>query len=258
MKSAAKFDVPISPVPLGTGSLRRVMKEYIYKRKSVRNYKKERVKELDVIESFLSEIVPLDASIQTKIKIVEKDQIHTILPFKTLNCIEITSEKTIQGRMNAGFMGAQLELYLYSLGLGACWMGMASSKEENYCISLCFGYPNTSSYREVLQFKRKEWSDFSDQLDENLKPAYYAPSSMNSQPWYFTHETNKVHLWYIPKSGMFHSLKCTPDKNNQIDLGICLAYLYVSHKNMKISKEKNKKHLNYLYICTIQFKEEEK
>ena len=48
-----------------------------------------------------------------------------------------------------------------------------------------------------------------------------APSSVNSQPWYFTHEGDTIHA-YCTKASII------PDMN-RIDMGIALAHMYVAN-----------------------------
>ncbi|MBR6555421.1 MAG: hypothetical protein IKT90_04320, partial [Clostridia bacterium] len=50
--------------------------------------------------------------------------------------------------------------------------------------------------------------------------ARLAPSSINSQPWFFTHEGNVIHA-YCTK------ISVIPDMN-RIDMGIALAHMYVA------------------------------
>ena len=48
-----------------------------------------------------------------------------------------------------------------------------------------------------------------------LEPDRLVPSAVNSQPWFFTHEGNTVHIW-------------RSKKGSRLDAGIALAHLYVS------------------------------
>jgi len=55
-----------------------------------------------------------------------------------------------------------------------------------------------------------------DKSDPRLEPARLAPSAVNSQPWYFTHEGDTIHVW------------CSK-KGSPLDTGIALAHLYVAN-----------------------------
>jgi hypothetical protein len=56
-----------------------------------------------------------------------------------------------------------------------------------------------------------------DKSDSRLEPARLAPSAVNSQPWYFTHEGDVIHV-YCSKKG------------NRLDAGIALAHLFVANE----------------------------
>ena len=81
-----------------------------------------------------------------------------------------------------------------------------------------------------------------DKVDPRLEPARLAPSAVNSQPWYFTHEGDTIHV-YCSKKG------------NRLDAGIAMAHLYVSNEDtFRFFKGENVKEVSgYTYIgsCTI-------
>ena len=55
-----------------------------------------------------------------------------------------------------------------------------------------------------------------DKADPRLEAARLAPSAVNSQPWYFTHADDTIHI-YCSKKG------------SRLDAGIALAHLYVAN-----------------------------
>ena len=57
----------------------------------------------------------------------------------------------------------------------------------------------------------------SDQVDPRLEPARLAPSAVNGQPWYFTHEGDTIHV------------HCK-NKASYLDVGIAQAHLYVANE----------------------------
>ena len=67
-------------------------------------------------------------------------------------------------------------------------------------------------------FKRKPMEQITDKPDPRLEPARLAPSAVNSQPWYFTHEGDIIHA-YCSKKG------------SRLDAGIALAHLYVANED---------------------------
>jgi len=66
-------------------------------------------------------------------------------------------------------------------------------------------------------FKRKSMEKITDRADARLEPARLAPSAVNSQPWYFTHEGNTIHV------------HCSR-KGSRLDAGIALAHLYAANE----------------------------
>ena len=238
------------------------LKEFIYKRKSVRSYTGEPVNKetLDQILAFAKNARPLYDNIKVRAEIVDKKEVKCILPWITPQLIAIFSEDKEGALENAGFIFQQVDLYLQSLGLGACWLGMgkitpAVDNKVNdgmkFVILMTVGYPKGEGTRNSLnEFKRKSLGDISDQVDERLKPAQYAPSSVNSQPWYFVHDGNVIHVYCVLQG--FLKMKMLGDMN-LIDMGIALAHLYVANPDtFRFFKEKNVKEVKgYGYIGSI-------
>ena len=81
-----------------------------------------------------------------------------------------------------------------------------------------------------------------DKADPRLEPARLAPSAVNSQPWYFIHEGDAVHV---------HCSK----KGSRLDAGIALAHLFVANEEtFRFFKAENVTEVaGYTYIgsCTI-------
>ena len=183
---------------------------------------------LDKIMSFVPR--PLYPKIQVRMDIVRRDQVKCICPWTTPQLIAIYSQKKDGWLENAGFMFQQMELYLQSLGLGACWLGMGRMDSKSapkvdgmeFVILLAFGYPKGDQLRHDLTgFKRKTLAQIADRADTRLEPARLAPSSINSQPWYFTHQDDTIHVYCVRKG--------LPGYMNRIDVGIALAHLYVTN-----------------------------
>lgn len=205
--------------------------EMIYKRKSCRSYTGTPVEQplLDKIMSFVPR--PLYPKIQVRMDIVRRDQVKCICPWTTPQLIAIYSEKKDGWLENAGFLFQQMDLYLQNLGLGACWLGMGRMDSKSapkadgmeFVILLAFGYPKGDQLRHGLtEFKRKTLAQIADFPDTRLESARLAPSSINSQPWYFTHQDDAIHVYCVRKglSGYM----------NRIDVGIALAHLYVANE----------------------------
>ena len=204
--------------------------DMIYKRKSCRSYTGTPV-ELPLLDKILSFAPqPLYPEIPVHTMIVNREQVKCICPWTTQQLIVFYSKETDGWLENAGFLLQQYDLYLQSLGLGVCWLGMGRMNPKNapevdgmeFVIMLAFGYPKEDPRRgAVTEFKRKTLAQIADQADIRLEPARLAPSSINSQPWYFTHQDDSIHVYCVRKG--------LPGYMNRIDVGIALAHLYVAN-----------------------------
>jgi len=212
------------------------LKEMIFKRKSVRSFVNAPIgpKTIAMIEKFISEIKPLYPDIKVKAEIVDRDAVKCICPWTTKQLVAVFTEDKPGAMENVGFMFQQLDLYLAEIGLGACWLGMAQWEGEKeredglkFVITLAFGKPKGNGQREDLtKFKRKNLTEISDEQDARLVPARLAPSSVNSQPWYFVHDGEVIHT-YCTHKGLLNKALVNV---NRIDVGIALAHMYVANE----------------------------
>ena len=154
-----------------------------------------------------------------------------------------------------------MDLYLQSKGIGSCWLGMVSpnkkyqKKTENqrYIIAISIGKPNRELYRfDENEFNRKQMNQITDKVDEKLKSIQFAPSAVNSQPWYITHGCDGLYNIYRKKVGLIKSK--TIGKWNQIDIGIALAHVYIENRNtFEFYIDSNPQNLkNYIYEGTFK------
>lgn len=242
------------------------LKEMLYKRKSTRAYTGQPVDEATIqkIEEFIANIKPLYPEIKVRSEIVSRDNVKCILPWITPQLITIFSENKEGFLENVGFMFQQLDLYLHSIGLGVCWLGMGKLNSQGvvetknddglqFAMMLAFGEPKGELYRaSTSEFKRKSLIEILDKQDDRLEPARIAPSSVNSQPWYFTHEGDTIHA-YCELKGFF-KMKMLGDMN-QIDMGIALAHMYVANEEtfrfFKVDDVKEIKGYAYIGSFTI-------
>ena len=202
------------------------LNEMIYHRKSCRSFTGKPV-DAEMIEKILSfELKSLYPEIKTHMNVVSRDKVKCICPWTTPQLITIYSEETEGYLENIGFLFQQMDLYLQTLGLGVCWLGLgrmnpkttAEVKGMKFVIMLAFGHPKGDQLRRDMKgFKRKSLAQISDIPDPRLEPARVAPSAVNSQPWYFTHDGSTIHL---------HCSK----KGSRLDAGIALAHLYVANE----------------------------
>ncbi len=202
------------------------LNEMIYKRKSCRSFTNVSVDGamIETIKAF--PMKPLYPEIKVHWDIVPRNQVKCICPWTTPQLITIYSEETDGWLENVGFLFQQMDLYLQSLGLGVCWLGMGRMNPKTitvvegmkFVIMLAFGHPKGDQLRKTTKdFKRKTLEQIADQLDPELEPARLAPSAVNSQPWYFTHEGDNIHVY------------CNR-KGSRLDAGIALAHLYVANR----------------------------
>lgn len=201
------------------------LNEIIYHRKSCRSFTGEPV-DAEMIEKILSfESKPLCPDIKVRMDIVSRDKVKCICPWTTPQLITVYSEEAEGYLENIGFLFQQLELYLQTLGLGVCWLGMGRMNPKTatevegmkFVIMLAFGHPKGEQLRhDRKEFKRKPPQSITDQPDPRLEAARFAPSAVNSQPWYFTHEGDTIHVHCSRKGG-------------PLDIGIALAHLYIEN-----------------------------
>jgi len=202
------------------------LSEMIYHRKSCRSFAGRPV-DAEMIEKILSfELKPLYPQIKVRMDIVSRDKVKCICPWTTPQLITIYSEESDGYLENIGFLFQQMDLYLQTLGLGVCWLGMGRMNPKTttqvegmkFVIMLAFGYPKGDQLRHDLKsFKRKPMEQITDKADPRLEPARLAPSAVNSQPWFFTHEGDTIHV---------HCSK----KGSPLDAGIALAHLYAANE----------------------------
>lgn len=218
------------------------LKEMIYRRKSTRSYTNEPVSEMTLqkIKAFSATVKPLYPDIKVCSEIVNKNEVKCFLPWTTPQLVAIFSEEKEGALENVGFIFQQLDLYMQSLGLGVCWLGMGKLSEQDavdtkgdetlkFVILLAFGNPKGSAVRsEITEFKRKTLTEISDRWDDRLEPARLAPSSVNSQPWYFVHEENVIHVYCVLQGFLKNKML---SNMNRIDIGIALAHMYVANEN---------------------------
>ena len=142
---------------------------------------------------------------------------------------------------NIGYLGEQLDLYCVSKHIGTLWFGLGNAKEKEvnglkYCIMIAIAkVSDDSKYREdIHQGKRKALEDIwqGNYFKEIGDLCRYAPSAINSQPWFVKASQNEL-LVYRTKGLPMVS------RFNQIDIGIFICYLdlCLEHEGIKYEKE---------------------
>ncbi len=225
------------------------LKEMIYKRKSCRSFMNTPVEETIIEKIKAFPMKPLYPDIKVHWEIVSRSQVKCICPWTTQQIIAVYSEEKDGYLENVGFLFQQLELYMHTLGLGVCWLGMGRMNPKTtaqvdgmkFVIMLAFGHPKGEVLRHKLKdFKRKKMEQITDQIDPKLEAARLAPSAVNSQPWYFTHEGSAIRV-YCNQIG------------TRLDIGIAMAHLYVENRDsFRFSKEKIAPELpGYDYVGSV-------
>lgn len=227
------------------------LEKQIYLRKSCRNYSDDEI-DMSPIHEFISNVKPLNDNINYYYKIFKKGDVSVKTGWKAPYYLALYSEKKENYLENIGFVFQQLSLFLQSIGIGSCWVGMASLKQKDpdFVIMIAFG-KSLKMTRDVSEFKRKSLDKISDFEDEKLVPAQLAPSAINSQPWYFKHTDDGFDVYQVKQNILKRQIL---KKWNPIDVGIALAHLYVSYPDtfnfeIKNSFEKIKGHT---YIGSIK------
>ena len=230
------------------------LNEMIRHRKSCRSFTGVPV-DGELLEKIFSfEMKPLYPQIRVRMDIVGRDKVRCLCPWTTPQVITIYSEETEGWLENVGFLFQQMDLYLQSIGLGVCWLGMGRPNPKTapvvegmkFAIMLAFGHPKGDPLRHgEKDFKRKSLAQIADTPDTRLEPARLAPSSVNSQPWYFVHESSTLYAFCTDK-GMTNAM-------NRIDMGIALAHLYLSNPETfrTFRPEQMPVLTGYGYICSF-------
>ena len=200
--------------------------EMIYCRKSCRSFTGKPV-DAEMMEKILSfEPRALYPDIKARMDIVSRDKVKCICPWTTPQLIAVYSEEAEGYLENIGFLFQQMDLYLQTLGLGVCWMGLARLNPKTaqpvegmrFVVMMAFGHPKGDQLRyDRKGFRRKTLEQIADSADVRLEPARLAPSAVNSQPWYFVHEGDTLHVY------------CSR-KGSRLDAGIALAHLFVANE----------------------------
>jgi len=213
------------------------MKEYIYQRKSVRNYKLEKLSEgqLNQVREQIAKLQALFADI--KYEIIISDKVNGLFKVNAPHYLLFYSEVKAGYLQNIGFIGQYLSLYLSSINLGSCWLGVAKATEKRslpFVISMAFGVASEALFREEKQFIRKDISEVSNVNNKIVNAGRLAPSAVNVQDWYFFQQGKQIHCYQ--KKLDFLKAKMLGDKMPAINLGIALCHLSIMLENYEIIK----------------------
>ena len=226
------------------------LESQIYVRKSCRKYLDDEI-DMTPIKEFIPKAKVLNSDIDYSYKILTKDELSIRTRWKAPYYLALYSEKKENYGVNLGFIFQQLSLYMQSIGIGSCWVGMANVKQKdpNFVITISFGKSDDLT-RDISKFKRKSLSEISDMEDERLIPAQLAPSAVNSQPWYFKHTDDGFDVFKAKHNIVKQKII---GKWNDIDMGIALSHLYVSNPDTFEFEFKNKADIKgYTYFGSLK------
>lgn len=210
------------------------LEKMIPKRKSVRAIDSSPLDETLVSEilAFAQNVTPLFPEIRTVLRVLPQAEIKGLGSVFAPHYLVLYSERSPDADLNSGFILQQMDLYLSSLGIGSCWLGMTKPSQLEcegvpFVILLAFGKPGEPVHRTSRnEFKRK---DLSEMGSTGAIPAYIddvrlAPSAMNKQPWYFTGDERNCHAFSVRGRGLIN----IAEGWRFVDLGISLAHLYLA------------------------------
>ncbi len=204
------------------------LEEQIYLRKSCRKYDDGEI-DMNLIHEFMSDVKSLNEDINYHYDILTLDKVNIRNRWSAPYYLALYSQKKDNYGENIGFVFQQLCLYLQGMGIGSCWVGLdvPKDKKSDFIISIAFGRSSDMT-RNREDFKRKSLSKISDFEDKKLIPAQLAPSAINSQPWYFKHNSNGFDVYKVKQNVIKRKIL---GKWNPIDVGIALAHMYVANEN---------------------------
>jgi len=205
----------------------------ITQRKSIRSYTATPLlpEIIEDILSFAKNATPLFPEFKTVFRIFNRKEIACVCPLSAPHYLAIYSERNPDADLNCGFILQQVDLFLSSKGIGACWLGMArphDSMVENlpFVILLSFGTPDETVYRtSTEQFKRKTLGEMSSPgvLPEYIQGIRLAQSAMNKQPWFFSGDARSCRAFSVRGKGLIN----IGEGWRFVDIGIALANLQV-------------------------------
>ncbi|MCL2169384.1 MAG: nitroreductase [Defluviitaleaceae bacterium] len=228
-------------------------REAIQKRKSIRKFDMAPLDDaaLEMIREQLKKLVPLYEAIPYTIEIAEKTK--GMFNIKAPHYLVFQSKESDGYLENIGFIGQQLDLFLSTNGLGACWLGASKPADResdgggmSHVICMAIGRPAEPLHRGISDFKRKPLVEISEGSDPRLEAARLAPSGINAQNWYFIAVDGKIHC-YVKKPNPL--MKAVIGKMSYIDMGIAICHIAEESESFSFVKDggaPSKKGLTYV------------
>lgn len=215
----------------------------IYKRKSVRRFDGTLSRaELDALMAQTAKVSPLVGGLKTEIKLIPVSDTSCK---RGEYCLAIYGEESEHYLTNAGYIGEQLDLWMASQNIGACWYGMGKPKTEppvgmKFIIMFYIGKARAGDYRaDISGFNRKKISEIwvGELADTVGTAAHIAPSATNSQPWRVECSGGRLKVMRSPTLFSIMPTKIGAYMNS-IDMGIFLCFLELTLAHEGIAFER--------------------
>lgn len=206
--------------------------EMIFKRKSFHRFCQTGPlsrAQLAQIQRQFSQLRPLVPGIRTAFRLVPREKTTCK---RGEWCVLIYSERKEHALLNVGYLAEQLDLYLASQDIGACWYGVGKTEEPDppglsFVIMIALANVEKTAFRrDYTKARRKPldqiWSGTS-------RPALasvvrYAPSACNTQPWWVESRAQGLTLYRVQgQRGMMPQDRVW--FYNTLDMGIFLLFL---------------------------------
>ena len=209
----------------------------IFKRKSFRRFNpmlKLSEQELEKIVNRLEWLVPLADGGKLQYRLVKKEETSCK---RGEYCLLFYGADDVGTLLNLGYMVEQLDLWLASQNIGACWYGMGkvqqAEQEHNglpFLTMVAIGKAEPEEFRkDYTKAKRREteliWHG--EALPAVAQAVKYAPSACNLQPWLVKLEKNVLQVCRRQVTGSIipkHKLAFY----NSIDMGVFLCFLEIT------------------------------
>lgn len=227
-------------------------------RKSVRQYTEEKPTkdEIEKIQQYIENAENLKGPFNSEVRIELVEDVKT-MPVKKAPLFAVLITPTDNnGLIDAGFVFEKFILFIETLGLNTCQIGMfnrdtvklAEPIKETQKILLCTpigkGKEKSSLLERTIKAligskKRKELDEMffsnsskeaitDEKTREKLEYLRWAPSALNAQPWRIIFENDKAHFYIAEKE---HSRIHGGLNIHTLDVGIVLAhYMIVFNK----------------------------
>lgn len=215
--------------------------QMIFKRKSFHTFKGEQhltEAELADVAARLSTLTPLLDDIEVAWRILPRRETSCT---HGEYCILVYSEKKDGYLYNVGYQFEQLDLWLASQNIGACWYGMGRTEERthqglNFVIMMAIEKADENEFRkDYRKAKRKEIFDIWSGIDfPALSPVVrFSPSACNTQPWLVEAEEHKIDIYRVLGARGIMPIDKVPFFNS-IDMGIFLLFTELCLKHEQI------------------------